>query len=285
MEFDLDAYFKRIRFSGVRVPSLETLAVIHHLHTRAIPFENLDPFLRRPVQLDMASLQRKIVQDGRGGYCFEQNLLLSRVLRELGFEVTDLAARVVWNAPGDAVRPRSHMLLLVRVHGRRYVADAGFGGQTLTSPLRLEADAEQLTRHEPFRLLCHREKHETWEMQSFIGGEWKPLYRFDLQEQFPADYEVTSWYLSNHPQSPFVTGLMAARAGNDRRYALRNSEFAVHHPDGYTVRKTLANTAELRETLEDVFRVNLAGIPELGEALQRLVDQAPGQRPADSPPS
>jgi N-hydroxyarylamine O-acetyltransferase len=275
MEFDLDAYFTRIGFKGTCAPSLETLAAVHRHHTRTIAFENLDPFLRRPVNLDIASLQRKLVQAGRGGYCFEQNLLLSRALREIGFEVTDLAGRVVWNATGDAVRPRSHMLLLVRVHGRRYIADVGFGGQTLTCPLRLEADALQVTPHESYRLLRLHEKREIFEMQSLIGEEWKGLYRFDLQEQFPADYEVTSWYLSHHPQSPFINGLMAARADEDCRYTLRNTEFAVHHLDGYTVRKNLAGTAELRETLEGVFRIALSDIPELEEGLERLVKNAP----------
>ncbi|HTA45583.1 MAG TPA: arylamine N-acetyltransferase [Bryobacteraceae bacterium] len=275
MEFDLDAYFKRIGFNGARAPSLETLAAVHKHHTRTIAFENLDPFLRRPFNLDLASLQRKLVQAGRGGYCFEQNLLLSRALREIGFEVTDLAGRVVWNATGDAVRPRSHMLLLVRVHGRRYIADVGFGGQTLTSPLRLESDVVQVTPHESYRLLRLHEKREIFEMQSLIGEEWKGLYRFDLQEQFPADYEVTSWYLSNHPQSPFINGLVAARADHDCRYTLRNSEFAVHHLDGYTVRKNLGAAAELRDTLEDVFRIAVADIPELDEGLERVVKNMP----------
>lgn len=273
-EFDLDAYCRRIGFSGARSPSLETLAAIHRRHTGTIPFENLDPFLRRPVQLDPASLQRKIVQGGRGGYCFEHNLLLSRVLREIGFEVTDLAARVVWGAATDAIRPRSHMLLLVKVHGRRYVADAGFGGQTLTCPLRLEANVEQVTPHEPFRLVRRGGKTEVFEMQSRIGAEWKALYRFDLQEQFPADYEVTSWYLSNHPNSQFVSTLIAARAGRERRYALRNSEFTVHHADGYTVRKTLASAAELREKLEDVFKIAVANLAGLDAALNRVAGVA-----------
>ncbi len=274
MDFDLDAYCARIGFRGAHKPSLETLAGIHRSHTATIAFENLDPFLGRPVHLDIASLQRKIVHGGRGGWCFEQNLLFSRALREIGFEVTDLAARVVWNAAGDAVRPRSHMLLLVEVHGTRYVADVGFGGQTLTYPLRLEADVEQITPHEPFRLLRPFENREIFEMQSLVGGNWRPLYRFDLQEQFLADYEVTNWYLSNHPQSPFVNALVAARADRDCRYALRNTEFTVHYPDGSTMRRSLGGVAELREVLEDIFHLTVRDLPELDAAFNRLVASA-----------
>jgi N-hydroxyarylamine O-acetyltransferase len=259
-EFDLEAYFARIGYSGDRAPSLETLAGIHLRHATSIPFENLDPFLKRPVLLDVESLQQKLVKGGRGGYCFEQNLLLSHALIKLGFDVTGLAARVLWGAVDDAMRPRSHMLLRVNLDGAAYIADVGFGGLTLTGPLRLKPDVEQATPHENFRLL---RTGDDFLMQASIGGDWKALYRFDLQPQFQADYEVTNWYLSNHPNSRFVTGLIVARPDRDRRYALNHRDFAIHHVGGATERFTLATTKEFRATLEEVFRINLAGLDAL----------------------
>jgi len=207
------------------------------------------------------------VRDGRGGYCFEQNLLFSHALKALGFKVTGLAARVLWNAPEGAITARGHMLLRIDLNDERFIADVGFGGMTLTGPLRLEPDIEQATPHEPFRLL---KAGEEFVMQAKAGGAWKSLYRFDLQEQLLPDYEVTNWYLSNHPNSHFVTGLIAARPASDRRYALRNNELAVHHLNGSTERRVLTNAAELRETLEGAFRLTLPDTPELDAALQQL---------------
>ena len=92
-------------------------------------------------------------------------------------------------------------------------------------------------------------------MQSAIRGEWKPLYRFDLREQHQIDYEVSNWYVSTHPDSRFVTGLIAARTVPGRRYALRNNELAVHHLAGTTERRVLANAAQLREALEGEFQI------------------------------
>ena len=110
-EFDLDAYFARIGYQGDRAPSLETLAGIHLRHAITIPFENLDPFLRRPVHLDVQSLQEKLVRGGRGGYCFEQNLLLSHALNKPRIRGHwPCGPRAVGLAVDDAVRPRSHML-------------------------------------------------------------------------------------------------------------------------------------------------------------------------------
>ncbi len=210
---DLDAYFKRIGYEGVRKPTLDTLLAIQLRHTESIAFENLNPLMEWPVRLDLESLQQKLVRDGRGGYCFEQNLLLKHVLDALGFRVTGLAARVLWNMPEGTVPPRSHMLLLVDLDGGRYVVDAGFGGVTLTDPLRLEIDIEQATPHEPFRLV---KTDEEFIEQVNIDGYWVSLYRFSLAEQLLPDYEMANWYISTHPDSRFVTGLLAARPAPDR---------------------------------------------------------------------
>src|SRR5215469_1149692 len=91
---DLGAYQARIGYSGACVPTPEVLAELHLAHATHIPFENLDIQLGRPIHLDLESLQSKLVRDGRGGYCFEQNTLFAAALETLGFPVTRLAARV-----------------------------------------------------------------------------------------------------------------------------------------------------------------------------------------------
>jgi N-hydroxyarylamine O-acetyltransferase len=264
---DLDAYFTRIGYGGARSAAAETLAAIHLHHPRAIPFENLNPLLRWPVRLDASSLEQKLVRDGRGGYCYEHNLLLSHVLQQLGFQVRPLAARVSWNVPDDIVRPRTHMLLLVDVDGRRHVADVGFGGLTLTAPLLLQPDIEQRTPHETFRLVASGD--DGFVMQAKVGERWRPLYVFDFQEQMLADYEMANWYLCNNPSSHFITGLVAARPDDGRRYALRGNELTTHHMNGKTERRLLTSAAELRIALEKTFRVILPAGAELEAALAR----------------
>ncbi len=266
---DLDAYFQRIGYTGERTPTLATLQAIHLRHATAIPFENLTPLLHQPVRLDLASLQHKLVQSGRGGYCFEQNLLLLAVLRVLGFQMTGLAARVRWNVPDDVVTARGHMLLRVELDRQTYLADVGFGGLTLTAPLALLPNYVQSTPHEPFRIITDGDGYL---MQAQLGQEWRSLYRFDLQQQFLPDYEVSSWYLSNHPHSHFATGLMVARPDTDRRYALRNNQLTIHHLHGDTERRTLTTAAEIRAVLEDAFRITLPRTSELDPALQRLIE-------------
>ena len=267
---DLDAYFQRIGYSGERTPTLKTLQSIQQHHAQAIAFENLNSFLKQPVPLDLKSLQQKLIHEGRGGYCYEQNLLLGSSLSALGFQVTNLAARVVWNLPEGRITPRTHMLLQVDIDGEKYIADVGFGELTLTAPLSLTPDIEQSTPHEPFRLIA---TDHTYIMQAYIGQEWKSLYRFELQEQQLADYEVSNWYVSTHPNSLFVTTLIAGRPDTDCRYALQNNQLTTHYLDGRTERGVLSTVTELRTALEDVIGLKLPAIANLDSALQQVVQQ------------
>jgi N-hydroxyarylamine O-acetyltransferase len=269
---DLDSYLHRIGFRGDSRPTLETLRTIHALHPQTIPFENLNPLLRRPVRLDAASLEDKLVRSGRGGYCFEHNLLLRHALEALGYRVTGLAARVLWGAPQGAVTSRTHMLLRVYVDGTSYLADVGFGGLTLTAPLRFATDVEQPTPHEPARITSSGNE---FLMQAKLGEAWHTLYRFDLQEQHLIDYELANWYTSAHPRSFFVNGLMVARSDPGRRYTLRNTELSVYESGGRHEHRTLASVAELRDALTGLFQLSLPEGPEVDAALARLATPGP----------
>src|SRR3981081_1598990 len=134
---DLETYFRRIGYAGQRTATLDTLRAIQFRHCASIPYENLNPLLKWPVRLDLASLQEKLIHGGRGGYCFEQNLLFSQVLKTLGFSVSGLAARVLWDGPEDEIRARGHMVIRTEIEDHVYFVDAGFGGATPTGPVQI----------------------------------------------------------------------------------------------------------------------------------------------------
>lgn len=265
---DIGAYFSRIGHSGERSATLETLRAIVVRHAQTIPFENLNPLAQLPVRLDLAALEQKILHEQRGGYCFEQNRLLLDVLQQLGFSVSGLAARVVWNTP-DAALPRTHMLLHVRVEDQSYLVDVGFGGLTLTGVLRLTPDIGQATPHEPFRLL---REGDGWVMQASVRDQWRSQYEFDLQPQLPVDYEPVNWYVSTHPQSRFVNNLIAARSTPERRYSLLNRELAMHPVGGETQRRVLQSADELRQVLSDIFLIRVPQSAQMDRALDKVFD-------------
>lgn len=254
-ERSLDRYLHRIGYLGPREPSLPVLQALHRLHPQAIPFENIDPFLGLPVPLDQAAVEDKLVAGSRGGYCFEQNLLFMRMLKLLGFEVTGLAARVMWRQPEDVVNRRSHMLLRVELSGRTLLADVGFGGLTQTAPLLLEPGLSQGTPHEDFRVV---EAGSLFRVEALVASEWRPLYGFDLSEHLESDYEIANYYTSTHPSSPFRSNLLLARALPDRRLAFHNGRLSVHFLDGGTEQRSLSTPGEVADALQELFGIWLA---------------------------
>ena len=223
-------------------------------HAQSIPFENLDAFVGRRVSLDAEAVERKLVRDGRGGWCFEQNLLFGNALRALDFEVTDLAARVLWGRPLDAITARTHRMLVVRIAGQDWLADVGFGGQMLTGVLDLHSEAQQQTPHEPFRL---RRMGDERMVESLVQGEWKPLCRFDLQRQQPIDFEAANYWLVHDPGSHFTQGLVVSLVAQDGRHTLRGRELAFHKLGGGTARRELHDAAAVLDALRDVFGLRL----------------------------
>jgi len=245
---DLDRYLARIGYAGPRDATLEVLKALHFAHSTSIPFENLDVLARRPIRLDPASLQKKLIEDRRGGYCFELNGLFLAALRAMGFEVTPFIGRVRWMQPEDIATARTHMLMRVDLPEGPYIADVGFGGLTMTGPIRFVCDLEQATPHEPRRLLA---RSDGYELQGKLGEAWVSIYHFTEEVQSPADYELSSWYTSTHPDSLFVQHLIAARPFADRRVTLFNTNLAIRGLNGQVESHKLETVADIAQALRE----------------------------------
>lgn len=245
--FDIEAYLGRIGLTGC-----PRLAEVHRAHACSILFENLDPHRGVPVSLDPMDLQRKLVHEKRGGYCFEQNLLLKQALEALGAEVETMLARVTTGAGRDAERPRSHLLLRVIAEDKAWHADVGFGAGTLLEPIPFGPGDVHEQSGWRFRVV---EVGEELVLQSFERSEWIDLYRFLPQHVPFIDIETSNWYTSTHPRSPFVTGLIVAMQCEDgARISLSDwHELALRKqtPAGETV--TPVEWVQVPELLERQF--------------------------------
>jgi N-hydroxyarylamine O-acetyltransferase len=264
---DLDRYLARIGYSGPRVATLDVLHEVQRLHAIGIAFENLDVLLGRPIRTDAASLMRKMVDGGRGGYCYEQNTLLLYALTALGFRAAPLLARVLWQRSPEQPAPRTHMLLRVELDGRRFIADVGFGGSTPTGALGLLPGAEQATPLETFRLLA---SHGEYELQVRQPVGWAALYHFRPEPVLLVDCDPPNWFHSTCPCSPFLQHLMAARPDVDRRHALRDNVYTVRHLDGRTERRVLRHGSEMLQVLKDVFLVRFSSEADIEVSRRRL---------------
>jgi len=221
---DFAAYLERV---GLGAGERLTLGAIHRAHATSIAFENLDPHRGIPVSLAQEDLERKLVHGRRGGYCFEQNLLLSSALEHLGLTVEPMLARVRRGAPPGTVRPRSHLVLRVTGRdGRVWHADVGFGLGTLIDPIPFGPGGAHEQFGWSFRV---REEGTELVLQTLDDGAWSDVYAFSPQPVPRVDIEMSNWWASTSPQSPFVFGLIAA----------------AHRPDG--VRESISDWSGLVE--------------------------------------
>ena len=212
---DLDRYFRRLGLPR-DLPGDELLPRLQRAHQCSIPFENLDVLAGRPIKLDLDSLQRKLLEGGRGGYCFEHNRLLCQVLGQLGFaKVRTLAARVRRGCLD--LRPHTHMLLEVEYRGAPHLVDAGFGGEGPATPLPFDGEAREGRPGIEHRLL---QEDSVWVLQTrHDRAAWLDLYAFERHAHHAVDYEMYNYFTSTHPASLFTHSMLVG----------------LHHPGGYRI--------------------------------------------------
>jgi N-hydroxyarylamine O-acetyltransferase len=259
--FPADAYLERIRL-GERPRATEGgLEALHRAQAYAIPFENFDILLGRGISLDPAALIDKLVRHRRGGYCFELNSLLLMALRAFGFDARPLLARV---HTGSAPTGRSHMLLLVRVKRRRWLADVGFGGPGLRAPMPFEVGRRRRQDGQGFRLVKSPDFGTL--LQRREDDAWQDLYSFDTGQALTIDLEVGNHFTATHPSSFFTYSRVAALPLPEGRITLLDRSLRIRGA-GVATEIEIDEGPEYIQTLRTHFGIDL-GVPY--EALRPL---------------
>jgi N-hydroxyarylamine O-acetyltransferase len=266
--FDIDAYLERIGLDGR--PGIRE---VHRAHVKSIPFENLDPQRGVPVSLAVEDLERKLVYERRGGYCFEQNLLFKAALEALGAEVEVFLARVRQGSKPGVIRPRTHLVLGVRAEGARWHADVGFGSASLLEPLLFGAVGEFEQSGWRFRVV---EDGRELVLQLLRDDAWVDLYGF-IPEPVPlVDVETSNWFTCTHPRSPFVTGLIVGLRKDDGALWLLSDWSGLAFTE-QTPTRTMV-TAVDRDVVPGILATRFALAGFTLNAAGRLVPRAPSRR-------
>jgi N-hydroxyarylamine O-acetyltransferase len=212
---NLESYLKRIQYAGPRQPTVETLRALHRAHLLAIPYENLDIHLGRRLTLDMEHIYHKIVEQGRGGWCYEMNGLFAWALRELGFAVTLIGSNVGQPAQGGVDDDLDHLVLLVTLD-HPWLADTGFGNAYL-DPLPL-VEGEHAQGWMRFRLERTADK---WYFHNQPHGG--AGYGFTLLPRQYRGFASRCHELQTSPQSGFVRTTVCHRFTPDGIATLRGA--------------------------------------------------------------
>jgi N-hydroxyarylamine O-acetyltransferase len=248
---NVDAYLKRINYSGSISPTADTLRALQVAHLFAVPFENLSIHAGEPIVLEADALFRKIVEAGRGGFCYEANGLFASLLRALGFEVAMLGAGVA-KAEGGFGPNFDHMALLVTLE-ERWLVDVGFGDSFL-EPLLLDARGEQVQGSRSFRIVADNSYLRLDRRNP--DADWESQYHFSLQPYEFADYEEMCRFQQTSPDSHFTKGTICSRATEDGRITLSGMRF-ITTSDSQQLRheRTLMSLEEFHHILRDQFGI------------------------------
>ena len=256
---DIPLYLKRIQFSEPIKPDAQTLQGLQLAHLLNVPFENLDIGLKRPISLTGEALWNKIVVQKRGGFCYELNGLFAALLKEIGFDVTYLNARV-FNREGKLGIDFDHLALLVQVPVQApgqpecWLVDVGFG-DSFQKPLSFEEQGEQVQGLRSYRLEKTADGYITW--QKNYAGSWERQYCFDLQPRnFPDDYQSACLYHQTSPKSSFTRGSIISKATPDGRISLEEERLIVTK-NGQRSERVVADRAEYIAFLSEYFGVML----------------------------
>ena len=254
---DLDAYLRRIGYSGPLDANEATLTALYRAHLGRIPFENLDVFLRRAVSVDLESIQQKIVGRGRGGYCYEQAQLFGALLERLGFSVDRLLARV--GPDGEPAKARTHLTLRVQAGTGVWLADVGFGSSP-PAPLslrRYRSGGPQQVDGWIYELTPDQENgDEVWKLREYQAGQWVTLHRWDDAPVHPIDVVLSNHYTSTHPDSWFTRLPIITRRDPDAIRSIVGRSYTITRPGHVKERRELTD-AEFAQALTTEFALTL----------------------------
>ena len=246
-EAQLARYLARIGHRGDVRPDLDTLRSLHRAHVTAIPFEALDAQLGRVPSLDPNAIFAKLVEQPRGGWCFETNGLFGQALEAIGFSVTRLSCGVMRQDGGDE-RMGTHLALLVDCGGL-WLCDVGFGG-SLFEPLPLEPGEREQA---PYKLSLQQVDDGYWRYTQHLDAPFS--YDFRAEPADEALFAEKCLWLARHPESNFTLNFIAQRRFPTRHLILRGRVLTEHGPEGTTSR-TVTDSREFVETLAGRFGID-----------------------------
>ncbi len=246
LKVGVDAYLQRIKYVGEIRPTESTLRALHRAHLFTVPFENLDISMGREIVCDENRILHKIVNDHRGGFCYELNGAFAALLRALGFRVTLLSARVA-REDGSYGPEFDHLTLRVDLE-EPCLADVGFG-ECFLEPLLLESGTEQAQYGRVYRLTS---VGGMFGLEVLVEGKWKREYAFTFRPRLLPEFAEMCHYHQTSPESHFTRQRICSLATPEGRVTL-SDEKLIETRGGSRQERLLSGDQEWRANLRERF--------------------------------
>ena len=218
-----------------------------------IAYENLDILAGIPIDLSPDSLYEKIVVRKRGGYCFELNGLLTCMLREMGFTVSERFARYLRGEP--EIPMRRHRVCVAHMPDGDYMCDIGVGQVAPRLPLKIEADTVQEQNGETYRFT--RDARHGWVLWDLHNGAWREYICFTDEAVYDVDFLQPSFFCEKHPSSPFNREYMLAIKTETGRRTIDGRTYKVFEGDNLVHIEEDVPDERLHALFENEFFINV----------------------------
>lgn len=246
---DIKRYLERINYSGDLIPKIEVLNELQSAHLLNIPFENID--IHYKIKIDLLNTYNKIVNHNRGGFCYELNGLFYRLLKETGFNVKMVSARV-YKANGDFGAEFDHMALIVKINNNNYLTDVGFGDFSFY-PLKIKFNKEITDKCGIFKFEKYNRDYNIVKRLN-DNNEFIPQYLFSENERTLNDFYDMCIYHQMSPDSHFTGNLICSKLTKNGRTTISGNKLKIYD-NGILTEQILKTEKEILYKLKELFNV------------------------------
>ncbi|MFZ1700075.1 MAG: arylamine N-acetyltransferase [Pyrinomonadaceae bacterium] len=247
---DTAKYLSRIGLADATLAAdADGLKLLQRRHLLSVPFENLDIHWKRPIVLDIDRFYKKIVDERRGGFCYELNGLFNELSQSLGFATRLVSARVF---NGTEHGPEfDHAAIIVTIGGDEYLADVGFG-DFIAEPLRFVLDIEQTDVTGTY--VIRRSDGDYLEVAKRDGDGWKSEYIFKDIARDLSEFAEMCDFQQYSPDSHFTKGKVCSILTEKGRKTLTDTKFIVT-ADGEKTETAVDSPEAFEELLKQQFGI------------------------------
>lgn len=253
MMFDSKEYLSRINITKEEITNdLSGLRKLYLAHLHHFVFENIDCLLGKEIKIDSTSLYQKLIVNKRGGYCFELNLFFLEALRFFGFNAEIYLARVFYR--GTGINAKTHLTVIVDLENQKYIVDAGFGGPGPEDVLTFKLDSVQKLFNYNFKIVEDREFG--FMIQRETDGDFKNVFAFKFETVYPADLEMSNFYVSKLPSSAFLNNINICQFNSKGRQTVFNYTFNTFELQNL-ISRTIVDADDFQQILTQKFQIQL----------------------------
>ncbi len=247
-----EQYLKRIEYSGSTDPSIEVLTTLQKAHLFYVPFENLDIHSRLPIELHVDKIYKKIVDQNRGGFCYELNGLFYELLLSLKFNARRISARV--HTGEDKYSPEyDHLTIVVKIGDNDYITDVGFG-EFIIGPLQLVSGVIQKDVTGDYLVDKYDSTH--FRINKIMDGKPVPEFIFEDRARDLSEFKPMCHYHQTNPNSHFMKKRLISLPTETGRITIAGNTLKIKEND-LIQESELRDETDYKEMLWNLFKVKL----------------------------